>query len=300
MQGRDAEHEPGHDERADAAARPAADPAPGAADAGSVDDATSAAADDVTPYGPDAATAGAAGRPDSGDFARQFAAAAEKSGLGAIAREEKLTGRDLLTAVGGVRGILEALLPGLVFLVTYSLLTSVAGQDPQAALVPALAASVGLAVVFTLARIVTKGQPTQAIAGLIGVIASAALALWTGDARDNYVLGFFTNAAYAVALLISLLVRWPAIGLIVGFLMGDGVAWREDRRKYRAAQFLTLVWIGLFVARLVVQVPLYLVDNVEALGVTRLLMGVPLYALVLVFTWLVVRAVYPSAARSAE
>ena len=29
-------------------------------------------------------------------------------------------------------------------------------------------------------------------------------------------------------------------------------------------------------------------------------MGVPLYALVLVFTWLVVRAVYPSAARSAE
>ena len=113
-------------------------------------------------------------------------------------------------------------------------------------------------------------------------------------------LGFFTNAAYAVALLISLLVRWPAIGLIVGFLMGDGVAWREDKQKYRAAQFLTLVWIGLFVARLVVQVPLYLVDNVEALGVTRLLMGVPLYALVLVFTWLVARAVYPSSARSAE
>ncbi len=43
---------------------------------------------------------------------------------------------------------------------------------------------------------------------------------------------------------------------IVGFLMGDGLAWREDKRKYRAAQFLTLVWIGLFVARLVVQVPL--------------------------------------------
>ncbi len=46
------------------------------------------------------------------------------------------------------------------------------------------------------------------------------------------------------------------------------------------------------------QVPLYLVDNVEALGATRLLMGVPLYALVLVFSWLVVRAVYPSSSRS--
>lgn len=238
--------------------------------------------------------------PEAGEFGRQFAAAAEKSGLGALAREERLTARDLLTAVGGVRGILEALLPGLVFLVTYSVLTSIAGWDPQVALVPALAASVGLAVVFTIVRIATKGQPTQAIAGLIGVLASAALALWTGNARDNYVLGFFTNVAYAVALLISLLVRWPALGLIVGFLMGDGVAWRDDRRKYRAAQFLTLVWIGLFVSRLIVQVPLYLVDNVEALGVTRLLMGVPLYALLLVFTWLVVRAVYPSSPRSAE
>lgn len=288
MQGPDAERD--RDETADAASS-----RPESADAATTrPDSTDAAT--TRPDLTDAATT----RPDAGEFGRQVAAAAEKSGLGALAREEKLNARDLLTAVGGVRGILEALLPGLVFLVTYSVLTSIVGWDPQGALVPALAASVGLAVVFTLVRIVTKGQPTQAIAGLIGVIASAALALWTGNARDNYVLGFFTNVAYAVALLISLLVRWPALGLIVGFLMGDGVAWRDDRRKYRAAQFLTLVWIGLFVARLIVQVPLYLVDNVEALGVTRLLMGVPLYALLLVFTWLVVRAIYPSSARAAE
>ena len=283
----DAERRPVRDERADAAG-PAASPSTGAAEPR----ATGAPGDTG------AADAATDATPDSGEFARQFAAAAEKSGLGALARDERLTGRDLLGAVGGVRGILEALLPGLVFLVVYSVLTSFSGWDPQAALVPSLAASVGLAVVFTVVRIATKGQPTQAIAGLVGVLASAALALWTGNARDNYVLGFFTNAAYALALFISLLVRWPAIGLIVGFLMGDGLAWREDKRKYRAAQFLTLVWIGLFVARLVVQVPLYLVDNVEALGATRLLMGVPLYALVLVFSWLVVRAVYPSSSRS--
>ena len=290
MLGSDADRGAARDERADAAATPDPHATPEASDAPGSDPTPSSAS------GADAAPE----RPDSGDFARQFAAAAEKSGLGALARDEKPNARDLLTAVGGVRGILEALLPGLVFLVTYSVLTSFAGWDTQAALVPSLAASVGLAVVFTIVRIATKGQATQAIAGLVGVLASAALALWTGNARDNYVLGFFTNAAYALGLLISLLVRWPALGLIIGFLMGDGVAWRDDKRKYRAAQFLTLVWIGLFVARLVVQVPLYLVDNVEALGATRLLMGVPLYALVLVFTWLVARAVYPSSARSAE
>ena len=290
MSGSPAERDHGRDERADAAGSVAA-PSSHADDA--IVDGAPATGDGAA----DAATPPAS---DSGDLARQFAAAAEKSGLGALARDERLTGRDLLGAVGGIRGILEALLPGLVFLVVYSVLTSFSGWETQAALVPSLAASVGLAVVFTVVRIVTKGQPTQAIAGLIGVLASAALALWTGNARDNYVLGFFTNAAYALGLLISLLVRWPAIGLIVGFLMGDGLSWREDKRKYRAAQFLTLVWIGLFVARLVVQVPFYLVDNVEALGATRLLMGVPLYALVLVFSWLVVRAVYPSSSRSGE
>lgn len=236
----------------------------------------------------------------AGEFGRQFKAAAERSGLGALARDEKLSARDLVGAIGGVRGILEALLPGLVFLVTYSSLTSFAHLDTQAALVPALVASVGLAIVFTVLRLVTKGQPTQAIAGLVGVLASAGLSLWTGRAEDNYVIGFWTNAAYALALTISLLVRWPLLGLIVGFLMNDGLAWRSDRRKYRAAQFLTLVWIGMFVARLAVQLPFYFAANVEALGATRLLMGVPLYALLLVFTWLVVRAVYPSEKPASE
>jgi hypothetical protein len=234
------------------------------------------------------------------EFGRQFADAAQRSGLGALARDEKLQASDVLVAVGGVRGILEALLPGLVFLVTYTVLTSFVGMAAQPALIPSLAASVGLAVIFTLVRIATKGQPTQAIAGLVGVLLSAALALWTGDARDNYVLGFFTNGGYALALLVSIAVRWPVIGLIVGFLMGDGTNWRGDRRKYRVAQGLTLAWIGFFAVRLLVQVPLYLADNVQALGATRLLMGVPLYALMLVLTWLIVRAVYPSRSPAAK
>ncbi len=242
---------------------------------------------------PDDQRADAAGPEQDGanEFGRQLAAAAERSGLGGIAREETLTGRDLLGALGGVRGLAEAILPGLVFLVVYTFTKE---------LVPALAASLGLAVIFTVVRLVRRSGPTQAIAGLIGVGASAALALWTGRAEDNYVLGFYTNAAYAVALLVSLLVGWPLIGLIVGFLLGDGTSWRTERRKLRAMQFLTLIWLGLFTARLIVQVPFYFAGNVEALGATRLLMGVPLYALVLVFTWLVVRAVYPSAPRAPE
>lgn len=271
MRGSDAEREPGSDERADAAAsdRPSGE--------------SIAPATEPEPRSEPGT--------DQGEFGRQLAAAAERAGLGGIAREESLTARDLLGALGGVRGLAEAILPGLVFLVIYTITRE---------LVWALVGSLGLAVAFTLVRLARRSGPTQAIAGLIGVGASAALALWTGRAEDNYVLGFYTNAAYGAALLISLLVGWPLIGLLVGFLMGDGTAWRTERRKLRAMQFLTLIWLGLFVARLVVQLPFYFAGNVEALGAMRLLMGVPLYALVLVFSWLVVRAVYPSPARGRE
>ena len=41
-------------------------------------------------------------------------------------------------------------------------------------------------------------------------------------------------------------------------------------------------------------------QQIEALGAMRLIMGVPLYALLLVFSWLVVRAVYPASERDRE
>ena len=129
MAGSRAEREPGRDERADAAGSAAA-PSPRADDA-IVDDGAPAS-------GHGAADAAAPDASDSGDFARQFAAAAEKSGFGPLARDERLTGRDLLGAVGGIRGILEALLPGLVFLVVYSVLTSFVGWETQATLVSRL------------------------------------------------------------------------------------------------------------------------------------------------------------------
>jgi hypothetical protein len=54
----------------------------------------------------------------------------------------------------------------------------------------------------------------------------------------------------------------------------------------------TLLWVGLFAARLLVQYPLYLVNNLGALGVARLIMGLPLYAAVLWLNWLLVREVF--------
>lgn len=212
-----------------------------------------------------------------------MAAAAERAGFAPAAEGEPISGHALLAAMGGIRGLVEAVLPGLVFLLTYSFTRE---------LVLSLIAPVLIGLGFTAFRLLKKQTMTQAIGGLVGIGISAVLALMSGKAEDFYLPGFWTNGLYGAALLISVLVGWPLIGLAVGFLMGDGVAWRDDPSKRRVLTILTLCWVGLFGLRLAVQLPLYFAGNVEALGATRLLMGVPLYAPLLVVSWLMVRSVY--------
>ncbi|WP_308464723.1 DUF3159 domain-containing protein [Rathayibacter soli] len=239
--------------------------------------------DKTHPPPPDGVAASARENSLSGALGQSLAAAAQRSGLGAVAEGQAPSGAALLAAMGGIRGLAETILPGLVFLVVYTFTMNV----PLA-----LGASVVIAIVFTVVRVIGRTPVTQAVAGLIGVGASAVLALLTGKGSDNFVLGLITNAAYALAILISLLVRWPVIGLAVGYLMGDGLAWRRDKAKYRALQLLTVCWLALFVARLAVEVPLYFADNVSGLAIAKLLMGVPLYAPLVLLSWLVVRSVY--------
>lgn len=206
------------------------------------------------------------------------------------------TGHIVWHAMGGWRGILESVLPTLVFIITWTL--TVDPKTNQGDLWLAVGLSVGLAVVFTLVRLIARSPATAAVGGLIATAAAAALALWTGRAADNFVLGLITNGAYGSVLLVSALIGWPLIGLAVGWLMNEATAWRQDKRKRRAFFWLTIAWAGLFAARLAVELPLFLTDQVTALGTFKLIMGLPLFAPMVAVTWLAVRGLYPKRAET--
>lgn len=209
--------------------------------------------------------------------------AARRAGLDPA--EGASTQKVVWSAIGGGRGILESVLPSLAFVVLFTI-----RPEP---LILALGVSVGIAAVFTIVRLVQKSPPSAALGGLIAAAAAAALALWTGRGQDNFVPGLITNAAYGTAILVSALIGWSLIGIAAGFLMGEGTAWRKDRRKRRAFFWLGIAWAALFYARLAVQLPLYLTEQVTALGTLKLIMGLPLFAPLIAVTWLVVRALYP-------
>ena len=196
----------------------------------------------------------------------------------------------LAQAVGGWRGLVESTAPGLVFVVVFVATRQMA---------PSVVASLAVALLAVLARVVTRTPLTQALGGTVGVAIGVVWAWRTGEAENYFVWGLFTNAAFAAAVLLSILVRWPVVGLVVGALRGTGTSWREDEAHLRRYTLATWLWFALFAVRLAVQVPLYLQAEVAWLGTARLVMGVPLWALTLWVTWLLVRETGAAAARPA-
>lgn len=227
--------------------------------------------------------------PNLKPLGESLADAARKSGFGAVEPGEAPSAGALLKAMGGVRGLVESILPGLAFLVIYT----ITGD-----LFLSVAIPIGIAVLFVIVRAITKTPWTSALAGVIGLALSAGLALITGRAEDNFVLGFFINGAFLIALLVSLAVRWPLIGVIVSLIRSEGSAWRADKAKFRVALIATVLWCGLFAVRLGVELPLYFAGNAAALATLKLILGVPLYAGMLWVTWLLVRTVYARPERS--
>lgn len=222
---------------------------------------------------------GAADRDERADRARSGGLGrAIEAGLSG----EEISARGVLDAIGGWRGVVEALLPATVYLAVF-----VVTREARLSAIAPLA----IAVAAILWRLLRREPLASALSGLVGVVVCVVAVLFTGEGSSYFVPGFFINGAWIAAHTISLIVGWPLIGLLLGFLRGSLTEWRKSPALRHAAQFTTLFWIAVFVARLVVQLPLYFAGNTEALGVARLVMGVPLFAIAILFTWLVLARV---------
>jgi len=206
---------------------------------------------------------------------------AKRLGLSKNESGYQLDSKSLLTGIGGPLGIAEAVLPATVFSIAYAI-------TKQA--LPAVASAAGLSIFFILIRLIRRQSLQQAIIGALAIALASFLALRDGgQAADYFLTGFFTNAAYGSVFLISVLIRRPIMGYVAQLLFGL-TNWRTSR-EYKRLRFITLIWVGFFSARLLVQVPLYLAGQVELLAASRVVMGAPAYAGLLALTWVLIRRI---------
>jgi hypothetical protein len=222
---------------------------------------------------------------------------------------EEAVRHQLARALGGVRGMLEAAVPTAVFTVMY-----LVGHDLRLAVVVSVAGTA----VLLVARLAQRSTPQFVLNSLVG-IGIGALFAWRaarggGDSNDQalayFLPGLLYNAGYTVVMSLTVLVRWPLVGFLVGSVTGDPTSWHADRAVVRLCSRLTWLLVLPCLLRVLVQGPMYLAGRngwwepdaaIAALGAAKLAMGWPLQvASFAAMAWLLGRNRTPVSAAEAR
>ncbi|MCX6457784.1 MAG: DUF3159 domain-containing protein [Actinobacteria bacterium] len=198
-----------------------------------------------------------------------------------MSNPENMGEKELLNkAIGGWRGLIDSALPSMLFIVIFVF---------QKNLNNALIASLALGAVLLVIRLIERKSLTQVFSGFLGLSISVFLTWRTKDASNFFLTGIVTNAIYGFFLLISVLIRKPLIGYLVGSLVGDTTGWLKHPLLVRAYTTVTWLWVAVFGLRLLVQIPLYLNDSIALLGSVKIFMGWPLYLFAVWLTYQIVQ-----------
>jgi hypothetical protein len=138
-------------------------------------------------------------------------------------------------------------------------------------------------------RLVKRVPIQPAISGFFGVGICAFIAYRTGDAKGYFLFGIYTSLAYAGVFVVSMIARWPLVGVAWGYLNSKGTSWRSNRRAVTAYDLATFAWAVVFGARYLVQSQLYDADQTGWLAAARIGMGWPLTGVALLVTFWAVR-----------
>lgn len=194
------------------------------------------------------------------------------------------SGQTIAEAVGGPLGVAEATLPFIAFTIAYT----ATGQDEigTSALI-----AVAVSAILAAIRLYRKESVQYALSGLIGVGIGAFVAARTGEASGFFLPGLLLNAGWLTVYLGSILVRRPLLGLVLSRFTGEDGDWRENRERLRLYTLASWVWVAIFGVRLAIQVPLYLNDSVGSLAVAKIVTGLPLFALGLYLSYLILKPI---------
>jgi Protein of unknown function (DUF3159) len=211
---------------------------------------------------------------------------------------EALVRRQLSSALGGRRGMVETALPTLTFTLLWL---------STRELTLALVASVAVAGLELVLRAVQRQTVKFCLNALVGIGIGwffVHLSASRGGSADDQALAYFLpgllyNAGYAVVFGLTCVVGWPLVGFMIGSVTGDPTAWHSDRQIVRLCTRLTWLLVLPCAVRALVQGPIWIGGHtgsipadtaVAFLGVLKIAMGWPLQlAALAAMSWLLGR-----------
>ena len=193
--------------------------------------------------------------------------------------DEAATRAAFFEAFGGVRGMVETTVPGLVFVLSYTINRSI-----NVSAIAALALSAALGV----ARLVQRGTAKHALSGVLGVGFGALFAMISGDAKNFYLPGMLYTLGLAIAYLVTAAAGVPLLGLILGPAFRENLSWRTRNPGRKAAYTrASYVWGGILLGKSAITFPIYFWGDATQLGWLRVALGIPPFLIAVYFTWII-------------
>ncbi|MGP3947743.1 DUF3159 domain-containing protein [Streptomyces sp. 7N604] len=183
----------------------------------------------------------------------------------------------LFEAFGGVRGMVETTVPGLVFIAVYTV-----NKDIHFSAIAALA----LALMLGVARLVRRDTVKHAFSGVFGVAFGVAFAMLTGNAKDFYLPGLLYALGMGLAFVVTTLAGVPLMGLILGPVFKENLSWRtRNPGRKKAYAKASWAWGLIFLTKVAILFPLYWWADTTQFGWVIVALKIPPMLLALYLTW---------------
>ncbi|MFF2652717.1 DUF3159 domain-containing protein [Streptomyces sp. NPDC058045] len=184
----------------------------------------------------------------------------------------------LFEAFGGVRGLVETVLPGLLFVSIFTV-----NKDLHLSAIAAL----GVSLLLVVVRLVKRDTLKHAFSGVFGVAFGVVFAMMTGNAKDFYLPGMLYTLGLAVAYIVTTLAGVPLIGLILGPIFKENYSWRTRNPGRKAAYGkASWAWGLILLAKCAILFPLYWWADTAQLGWVLIALKIPPFLLAVWLTWI--------------
>ncbi|WP_268969333.1 MULTISPECIES: DUF3159 domain-containing protein [Streptomyces] len=184
----------------------------------------------------------------------------------------------MLEAFGGVRGMIDTTVPGLVFILLFTI-----KRDIHLSAIAAL----GLTLVLAVVRLVQRDTLKHAFSGVFGVAFGAVFAMMSGDAKNFYLPGMLYTLGLSVVYILSAVFRFPLIGVLLGPILRENLSWRtRNPGRFRAYTRATWAWGLILLGKSAILFPIYWWGDVTQLGWLKVALGIPPFLLCVYLTWI--------------
>jgi hypothetical protein len=171
---------------------------------------------------------------------------------------------------------LDAIVPPLVFVIVNSMF----GLTYAIIIALILSSTVGIY------RLIRKQSGIYALGGSLGILLAGGFAFLADNASNYFLPGIITNAFVLLLSIITLIIDKPLAAYASHLTRGWKLDWFWRKDVKPAYREVTIMWSLFFMIRTIIQVTLFLSDNVDALVWANTLMGLPVTVAVLVLSYI--------------